>query len=188
MFFTTSRRSLALLTALGLFVFVLACGGGSAATSPTANSSAAAPVASDAPAATEAPAVPASYAVGETAELNGLKITVNEFKEVEGTQFMQPEEGKRFLVVDVTFENTGSDAATVSSIMNMELKDDTGQSYNIDLGATTASEGKSPDGTIVAGDKLRGQVGYQVPTDATGLQWIFKEAIGSNRVVFVVAP
>lgn len=76
----------------------------------------------------------------------------------------------------------------MSSLVQMELKDGTGQTYAVDIGAITAAKGKTPDGAIVAGDKLRGQVGYQVPDGVTGLQWIYKSFLGSGRAVFAIAP
>jgi len=157
---------------------ILACGGGNATQSSTPGNT----QASAAP--TDAAAQKKTYAVGETAELNGLKVTVNEVKPVEGNQVMKPEAGKQFIVVNVTFENTTAKDVPVSSMLQMELKDDTGQAYSIDIGAMTVAGGKQPDGTIVAGDKLRGPIGYQVPVGAKGLQWIFKDVVGSGRVVF----
>jgi hypothetical protein len=178
---------------------ILACGSGSPSQTTTASSPAAdtqtSPASSPAGAAspdaspvlaasTDAAPTKQSYAVGETAELNGIKVTLNEVKQVEGNQVFKPEAGKRFIVINATFENTTDKEVPISTLAQMELKDETGQAYTIDIGATSSVDGKQPDGMIAPGDKVRGPVGYHVPTDAKGLQWIFKEAFGSKRVVF----
>ena len=77
--------------------------------------------------ATSAPAAKQSYQVGETAELNGLKITVNEAKESAGNQSIKPEAGKHFIIINVTVENTTDKDVSMYSVLQMELKDDTGQ-------------------------------------------------------------
>ena len=138
------------------------------------------------PVATSAPAAKQSYQVGETAELNGLKITVNEAKESAGNQSIKPEAGKHFIIINVTVENTTDKDVSMSSALQMELKDDTGQAYDLDYGATSVPGGKNPYGNIAPGDKVRGPLGYQIPKEAKGLRWIFKDVLGSGRVVFEI--
>ena len=147
----------------------------------------------EAPAPTDIPPTEASAAaevleIGQTGELDGLRVTLNEVKVVEGNEIFKPAAGQQFVVVDVTFENTGAEDANVSSMLQMEMRDDSGQAYAIDLGATSASGGKSPEGAIPPGDRLRGQVGYAVPVDASGLRWLFKNVFSSGRVTFNAQP
>jgi len=137
---------------------------------------------------TEAPAAASVLEVGQTGELDGLKVTLNEVKVVEGTDFFKPDDGQQFVVVDVTFENTGTQDENISSMLQMEMRDDSGQAYGVDLGAMSAGGGKSPEGAIPPGDKLRGQVGYAVPVDAAGLRWLFKNAFSSGRITFNAQP
>ena len=67
----------------------------------------------------------------------------------------------------------------------MSLRDSTGQKYDVDLMANVASGGSSPDGELVAGEKLRGQVGYQIPDDVTGLMFVFDADVFGAGKVFV---
>lgn len=125
------------------------------------------------------------YAIGELVKVDDVQIVINEVKEVPGTQYFEPEEGNRFVSVDLTLENLGSDDFTVSSLMLFTLKDDTGQEYSISISGIAASGGKSPDGTIIPGDKLRGQLVYEIPVNASGAVLIFEpDLLGSSSVRF----
>lgn len=128
------------------------------------------------------------HALGETVQAGDLALTVNEVTWPSGDDFNKPEAGHRFLVVDMTLENTGSDPLSISSMLQMSLKDSTGQIYNTDLSATMAAKGKTPDGKIAPQEKLRGQVGYQVPTDRHGFVFVFDADILSAGKVFFALP
>ena len=67
----------------------------------------------------------------------------------------------------------------------MSLKDDTGQKYQMDLMASTAAKKDSPDGELSPGERIRGTVGFQVPQDAKGLQFVFDASVFSFGKVFV---
>ncbi|MGB0384160.1 MAG: DUF4352 domain-containing protein [Ardenticatenaceae bacterium] len=114
-----------------------------------------------------------AYVVGDIIEVGDLTIRVNEVTYPTGDDFNKPEAGNQFVVVDVTFENKGTEANAISSLLQMTLKDATGQKYDLDLLASTASGGSTPDGEIAPGEKLRGQAGYQVPNDVQGLVFVF---------------
>lgn len=133
---------------------------------------------------TSAPAS-TQYKIGDIIQIGNLTMTVNGISSPSGDQFNQPDSGKKFVVVDVTFENKGSDSENISSMLQMSLKDDTGQAYDEDITATVASGGKTPDGEIAAGEKLRGQIGFQIPTDAKGLQFVYDASILGSGKVFV---
>jgi hypothetical protein len=136
---------------------------------------------------TDTPAPPSAqiFQIGDVVNIGGFNVQVNEVFEAEGSEFNKPDEGKIFYVVDVTLENTTPEAKSVSSLMQMYLQDATAQKYEVDVMAIVAADGTSPDGEIGAGRKLRGQCGYQIPADATGLEWIFDASIwGMGQAVF----
>lgn len=129
-----------------------------------------------------------TFQIGDIIEIGTLTLTVNEVTSPAGDDFAKPDEGNKFLVVDLTIENKGTDAANVSSLLQMSLKDPTGQTYAVDLLATTTSGGTSPDGEIASGEKVRGQVGFQVPVDATGLVFVFDADVFGAGKVSVTLP
>lgn len=126
----------------------------------------------------------AAYAIGDIVEIGTLTITVNEVKDLPASDMATPEEGNKFLAVDVTIENKGTEPAAISGGLQMKLKDSSGQQYGSDfMAAMAASGGASVDGELAPGEKVRGNVPFQVPMDATGLQFEFDASIfGSGKV------
>ena len=129
-----------------------------------------------------------TYQVGDTATVGGLEITVNSAKTVEATDFFEPDAGMKFVAIDVTFKNPTSSAIPVSSLLMTEMQDSTGKTYDLDISATVATGASQPDGDVAAGGELTGPFGYQIPEDATGLKWIFKEYPEDEQAVFEVNP
>ena len=129
-----------------------------------------------------------TFAIGDVIEIGDLGLTVHGVTFPAGDEFSQPNEGNRFVVVDVAVENRTDTTQNISSLLQMELKDATGQTYDVDLMAPVASGGSSPDGELAPGETLRGQVGFQVPSDATGLVFVFDGDIFGAGKVFVALP
>ena len=128
------------------------------------------------------------FKIGETVKIGAFEMTVNQVTSPKGDSFNKPSAGNKFLIVDVTLENKGTKAENVSSSLQMWLKDPTGQRYKDDLSAIVASKGKTPDGEIAAGEKIRGQVGFQVPEEITGLVFVFDEDLFGEGKVSVALP
>ena len=105
-----------------------------------------------------------------------------------GDQFNQPNAGFKFLVVDITIENLSATAISVSTLLQMSVKDSSSQKYDVDLMASVASGGTTPDGELAPGEKLRGQVGFQVPANATGLVFVFDADVWGSGKVFIALP
>lgn len=129
-----------------------------------------------------------TFKVGDIVEIGTLALTVNEVTSPAGDDFNKPEAGKKFLVVDLTVENKSAETAAISSLLQMSLKDAGGQTYDMDLSASVASGGTSPDGELAPGEKIRGQIGFQVPTEATGLVFVFDASVFGSGKVFVALP
>lgn len=132
-------------------LFVLACGSASDVT----NSS------SVATGTVAAPKPQAHFKVGDQVKVGTTwLITVNSAKTNTGDDFSQPKQGNIYVVVDVTMKNLSSQEQDVSSLGQFTFKDATGQQYN----ETITDIGQAPDGKVAAGDLLRGQLVYEVPT------------------------
>lgn len=129
-----------------------------------------------------------TYNVGDVIAMGTTNLTVNEVLYPAGDDFNKPNAGYKFLVVDITIENTGATAISVSTLLQMSVKDASGQKFDVDLMASVASGGTSPDGEIAPGEKLRGQVGFQVPENATGLVFVFDADVWGSGKVFVALP
>lgn len=129
-----------------------------------------------------------TYNVGDVIAMGTTNLTVNEVLYPAGDDFNKPNAGFKFLVVDLTIENTGAAAISVSTLLQMSVKDPSGQNFDVDLMASVASGGSSPDGEIAPGEKFRGQVGFQVPENATGLVFVFDADVWGSGKVFVALP
>ena len=158
----------------------------------TAAAAAEEPTAVEQPAATassqEQPTtVPAAqdFKVGDVIHINDLNFAVLGWEELKPTNFAKPEAGKKFVDVELVFVNAGKDAVHISSLAQMKLKDDTAQQYDADLMASMAVGSKSPEGEIAPGEKIRGKIGFAVPTEVKGLQFVFDASLFSSGKVFV---
>ncbi len=129
-----------------------------------------------------------TYNVGDVIAMGATNITVNEVTYPTGDQYNKPNAGFKFLVVDITIENTSAAAINVSTLLQMSVKDASGQKFGVDFSASMASGGSSPDGEIAPSEKLRGQVGFQVPENGTGLVFVFDADVWGSGKVFVTLP
>ena len=129
-----------------------------------------------------------AFNVGEAIEMGKMVLTINEVASPEGSEYSKPKEGNKFIVVDLTLENKASEAANVSSMLQMNVKDANGFQYSSSFAATQASGGNPPDGEIAPGEKIKGQVGFEVPADAKGLLFSFDDNVFSSGKVFVTLP
>ncbi|HKV59277.1 MAG TPA: DUF4352 domain-containing protein [Ktedonobacteraceae bacterium] len=88
-------------------------------------------------------------------------VTVNSVKTSTGDDISQPKTGNIYIVLDVTVKNTSTSPQDVSSFINFELQDTTGQKYDTaftDIGTPPDQTGLQP------GKLIRGQLVYEVPS------------------------
>lgn len=124
-----------------------------------------------------------TYTQGETATIDGIKVTLNSVTENQGGEFLKPANGNVFLVMDFTIENSSNDELTVSSMVSFEAYvDDTKSSISIE--AITSAEGKSQlDGTVATGKKISGVIGYEVPSSWSKVEVSYKPGLLDTKKV-----
>jgi hypothetical protein len=108
--------------------------------------------------------------VGQTGQIGDVRVTFDGIRRTsEGA--LEPAEGNDYIVIRLSFENTGSEQAIVGSFAdNVDVVDSVGQRYR-DTGMANV------EGTNLAveaaylepGDKATGEIAFEVPTDANGL-------------------
>jgi hypothetical protein len=138
---------------------------------------------SEPPGSLEGEVAPATLGVGETGTIGNIKITFNSFFTPKGSGYIKPDDGYEFLGVDITIENMGNESENVSSLLQMYLKDPLGHVIDVDMFASSAA-GTSPEGEISAGEKVKGQIGFQVLKGSTGLVFVFDDVMNDNGKVF----
>lgn len=111
-------------------------------------------------------------AVGQPVELGSMTFTVLSVYELPGDEFIAPEQGNRFLGVQIEAVNNGDESEVVSSLAQFSLRDGTGQRYDQ---ALTTSGSASLDGDVLPGGRLRGEIVYEVPLTATALELVISD-------------
>lgn len=114
------------------------------------------------------------FNISKTATINDTKIKINSIKKIEKEcsweydgecqSYTEPD-NDYFLVIDLTIENTGSEDLAVSSMMSFELKDSNGEKGKYAF--LTEAISSQLDGTVMAGDLLKGQIAYDVKDSET---------------------
>ncbi|MDQ6693435.1 MAG: DUF4352 domain-containing protein [Chloroflexota bacterium] len=128
------------------------------------------------------PATPAQQvAIGSPGTVDNLKITVNSVRH-ETNGLLPPAAGSDYVIVNLTVENPTKDAAVVSSALQFSVVDSTGKSYDISVTPKIDQFDAATKGTIAAGAKATGEAGFEVPTSAKGLKFIYKSFMGSGQI------
>ncbi|RQG90947.1 DUF4352 domain-containing protein [Natrarchaeobius chitinivorans] len=117
--------------------------------------------------------------VGAGIEHEGTTVTVNEIETAtELDEFTAAGDGREFVIVDITVANDTGEEQHVSTLLQMQLKDDDGYSYGEDLGAVAALDQAFEEGSPIAdGDQRRGRIAYEVAEGLTPLYWVFEFAL-----------
>ena len=141
----------------------------------------AAPAASAVP--TEAPK--SEFGVSEKVELNDINVTLVSVTESEGKNYITPSEGKVFVLCEFEIENNSDKEINVSSMLSFEAYFD---DYTATLGLTAVSSADKPtlDGTVGAGKKMNGIIGYEVDANWQKMEIQFTPDFwAGNEIVFV---
>jgi len=96
---------------------------------------------------------------------------------------LKPKEGFKWIVVDLTVENTGDDEYSMSTLLQMEAKDEQDRTYSIAFGPEL--QGKL-DVVIPVGERARGEVAFEVPAETARLRFIFKQALGTGQAIWYI--
>lgn len=111
-----------------------------------------------------------TYKVGDLVDLNGKTMAVNAVAPyTSGNQFLAPKSGNKFVTVDITLQNNAKDPYTYNAL-EFKLHD------NQDYGYDEAVSDKTPalsTGTIQPGEKTRGFITFEIPTDNTPAKLVY---------------
>lgn len=126
------------------------------------------------------------FKLGDSVELDDIVIKFLDVTESTGVQFSEPAEGKVFILCEFEITNNSKEELAISSMLSFEAYcDDYACEYS--LSALMAKGDKEQlDGSIAAGKKMKGVVGYEVPTDWKELEIQFTpNVLENNKIVFV---
>jgi hypothetical protein len=125
------------------------------------------------------------YGIGDAVLISDLVIQVIGVSFPAGTDFVKPKEGYQFVSVDVQVENQGDSVQEITSVAQMYLKDSTGQKYTFHLGAQSVIDTGLPDDELQSGERIRGQIGFQVPINISGLIFVFDADVWGYGKAFI---
>lgn len=121
--------------------------------------------------ATEQTSQSTTAALGEVVDGGEMSMVARDFSTTESLdEFQEADEGNQFVVVRLAVKNTSADFVDFSSFWQTQLKDAENVVYDASFGVT----GNPFDsGSLAPGEVSRGDVVYEVPTDAEGLTMRF---------------
>jgi len=126
----------------------------------------------------------AVFAIGDTVKMGDLAITLNSVRWDEGTEMIQPIEGEKWLVFDVTLENAGDEPEMISSMLMFALYDKEGYKKGYQLMANTKG---SLDAELGPGRKLRGEIAFVVEEGEDAWDFIFEPNIlGFGQAIYSI--
>ena len=116
--------------------------------------------------------------------MGDLVFTVNSARWDKGDDWSEPEEGERWLLLDCTIENQGSESTTISSLLMFKLYDEENYSRDMEIFADTKG---SLDGELGFGRKMRGEVAFNVEEGQSYWEFIFEpEVFGFGQAIFTI--
>lgn len=120
------------------------------------------------------------FKIGDSVKADNLIFTVNSVRTDEGGDFIKPDEGNIYYIIDVTVENTGDESEIVSSMIMFRLSDSEGYNYSITFGPETKGQ---LDGEVSPGRKIRGELVFEIPEDSTGLELEIDPTLGTGQII-----
>jgi hypothetical protein len=134
----------------------------------------------------ETPSPPRSGEVGEAVENGAYELTVHRVVDpvTPGDEFFGPDEGNRWLMVEVSIRNVSDEAQDYGSY-DFKVKDADNFEYTtgfVDL------ERELSSGTLLPGDTVRGQVGFEVPARAEIVRLIFDPGFFGEARIDITLP
>lgn len=128
-----------------------------------------------------------TFGIGEVAEMNDIQVTMVNYTESEGSEYNKPSDGNEFVLVEFEIANNSDSEMTVSSMASFEAyTDDYALNYSLNA-AVDNPDANQLDGTIAAGKKMNGVIGYEVPKDWKNLEIHFTDNVwSSNKFKFEI--
>ena len=146
------------------------------------------PTESDEISSTETPTVETNkvFKPGDSVELDDVVVTFIGVTESKGSTYNKPTKGNIFALCEFEIVNNSNEEISISSMLSFEAYcDDYACEYS--LSALMEKGNKDQlDGTVAAGKKMKGIVGYEIPKDWKELEIQYTlDVWNDNKIVFV---
>ncbi len=140
----------------------------------------------------ESPVIPISstpviYDIGKSVSNLDTKMTLNTIRYTRTINSKNADQGKQFLVMDVTIENIGISKLSYSGEQFMVLASDEEIEDNYGEDVSSFELIKHFNGIDISpGEKRQGELSFQIPDDIKGLQLKFEYSPGSQSEFFAL--
>ena len=162
-----------------LVIGIIGAIGGSPKAEKVGETGTQAPAQSQAPVQSQAPAQD-KFQVGDVVSLNDVEVTLLNVTESSGGNYMTPEDGNVFILCEFEISNGSSKDIAVSSLLSFEAYVDD-YTTSMSLTATISADKTQLDGTVAAGKKMNGAIGYEAPQDWKELEIRFTPDFWSGK-------
>lgn len=128
-----------------------------------------------------------AFLLGETAEQKNVQVTLASVTESDGSAYNKPTDGNVFVLCEFEIANNSDKEINISSMMSFDAYCDD-YTCNYSLTALLEKGNKNQlDGTIAAGKKFNGVIGYEVPADWNELEVHFTPDFWSGKDITFIA-
>jgi hypothetical protein len=124
-----------------------------------------------------------TFKIGDKVKLGEYTLVVNKASKCVSTnQFIKPGDGKKFISIDVSQENNGSDPVSYN-LFNFKLQDNKDYSYQPSImGCEEPSFGS---GALQNGQTTRGYITFEIPIDNTQTKLVFTPTFISTKQIII---
>lgn len=127
-----------------------------------------------------------TFGKGEKVELNDVVVTLVDVTETPGdNMFLKPADGKVFVLCEFEIENQSSAEINVSSLLSFEAYVDD-YATSLSISALGSTDKPQLDGTVAAGKKMNGVVGYEVDQNWSNIEVHFEPSFWSSKDITFV--
>lgn len=120
------------------------------------------------------------YKVGDTVDIKGMKLKVEEVKKSNGTEFDKPKDGNEFIIVKVAINND-KDKEISYNPLDYSLKNSEGQITDQAF-TTVDSKTSLNSGKLSPGGKVSGTISFEAPKGDKDLTLLYKDNMFSDKV------
>lgn len=123
------------------------------------------------------------FQVGDIVELDDIKVTLVGVTESNGENYLvAPEEGNVFILCEFNIENNSTEDIAVSSLLSFEAYVDD-YTTNLSLTAIASANKTQLDGTVAAGKKMNGVIGYEAAADWKSIEVRFTPSFWTGKEI-----
>ena len=122
------------------------------------------------------------YHIGDIVKIGDVQLIISQAYDVQPSDFYKPDEGNRYIGIDVTFENVGSDSEYVDT-SDFKLIGPDGFQYATSYKAESAGDLTAVVENLITGTKIAGSAGFEIPASQSGFRLTYKPSFSWDDII-----